>query len=389
MYNFEYYNPVKIMFGQGTIGHLPALLTNRNKILFAYGSGSIKSNGIYEQIKQALAHKQVIEFQGIEPNPEYETLLKAVELCKKNNIDFILAVGGGSVIDGCKFIANAVKFKKNDPWLILEGSESDSALPIGCVLTLPATGTEMNPFAVISRRSLGQKKDFTSAHSFPQFSIIDPTVTYSLSERYIINGIIDPFVHVTEQYLTFDVNSPLQNRQSEAILITLIEESAKVFKDPNNYDVRANLTWCATQALNGLIGKGVPQDWATHAIGHELTALYGLDHAQTLAIVLPALLKNQFENKKQRLAHYSKAVFKLNYATEGKLAKAGIDKTEKFFRSLGCKTRLNEYGIPKKDIKKIATKVLETSAGKKLGEKKSIGQEEVVEILELSYSNNS
>jgi NADP-dependent alcohol dehydrogenase len=247
----------------------------------------------------------------------------------------------------------------------------------------------MNPFAVFSRSSLGKKKDFTSVHSFAPFSIIDPTVTYSLSDRYIINGIIDPFVHVTEQYLTFDVNSPLQNRQSEAILITLIEEAAKVFKDPNNYDVRANLTWCATQALNGLIGKGVPQDWATHAIGHELTALYGLDHAQTLAIVLPALLKNQFENKKQRLAQYAKAVFKLNYATEGKLAKAAIDKTEKFFRSLGCKTRLNEYGIPKKDIKKIATKVLETSAGKKLGEKKSIGQEEVIEILELSYSNNS
>jgi NADP-dependent alcohol dehydrogenase len=386
MYNFQFFNPVNIVFGKDSIGNLPSLLNDKSKILFAYGGGSIKGNGVYEQVKNALAHKDVFEFQGIEPNPEFDTLMDAVEICRKNKIDFILAVGGGSVIDGCKFIANAVKFKKSDPWEILLGAKCESALPLGCVLTLPATGSEMNPYSVVSRRSIMQKKDFSSIHSYPKFSILDPVVTFSLPERQIINGIIDPFVHVTEQYLTFDVNSPLQNRQSEAILATLIEEGPKALKDPTNYDVRANLMWCATQALNGAIGKGVPQDWATHLIGHELTALFGLDHAQTLAVILPALLKHEFEFKKTKLAHYAKNVFGLTHSSETRLAKLSIDKTEKFFRSLGAKTRLSEYKISKNELKKVAVKVMETSNGEKLGEHNRIGENEVLGILEIAWS---
>lgn len=222
-------------------------------------------------------------------------------------------------------------------------------------------------------------------YSYPRFSILDPSVTFSLPERQIINGIIDPFVHVTEQYLTYDVNSPLQNRQSEAILCTLIEEGPKALKYQSDYDVRANLMWCATNALNGFVGKGVPQDWATHAIGHELTALFKLDHAQTLAVILPALLKHEFEFKKQRLAHYGKMVFNLTNTSENALAKSAIEKTENFFRSLGAKTRLSEYEIHKKELKEIAEKVIETSRGVKLGEHGRIGQNEILKILEIAW----
>ncbi|MGY3802983.1 iron-containing alcohol dehydrogenase [Pigmentibacter ruber] len=385
MLNFELFNPVKIIFGKDTIGNLPSLLQNKEKILFAYGGGSIKKNGVYDQIKQALIHKDVYEFSGIEVNPEYETLMKAVELCKKCRIDFILAVGGGSVIDGCKFIANAAKYKKNDPWELVIGAQSEKAIPLGCVLTLPATGSEMNGFSVISRRSMNAKKGFFSPHSYPEFSILDPSVTFSLPDRQIINGIIDPFVHVTEQYLTYKINSPLQNRQSEAILKTLIEEGPKAIKRKEDYNNRANIMWCATQALNGTIGKGVPQDWATHEIGHEITALYGLDHAQTLAVILPALLQNEYDYKKEKLIDFGKNVFSLDYNSEAKIAKTAINKTEKFFRSLGAKTRLSEYKIPKKELKHIAKKVMETSKGVKLGENSRIGENEILEILEIAW----
>ncbi len=385
MQNFELFNPVKIIFGKDAIGNLPVLLHDKEKILFAYGAGSIKKNGVYEQVRHALAHKDVYEFSGIEANPEYETLMKAVELCKKNKIDYILAVGGGSVIDGCKFIAAAAKFKKLDPWNILNGEKVEQALPLGCILTLPATGSEMNAFSVVSRRSLKLKQGFFSPLIYPKFSILDPTVTFSLPERQIINGIIDPFVHVTEQYLTYKVNSPLQNRQSEAILMTLIEEGPKALKKKDDYFVRANIMWCATQALNGTIGKGVPQDWATHQIGHEITALFGLDHAQTLAVILPALLRHEYDYKKEKLVEYGKNIFALNYASDAKIAKTAIDKTEKFFRKLGSKTRLSEYKISKKDLKNIAKKVMETSKGIKLGENSRIGENEVLGILEIAW----
>ncbi|KAB8031027.1 iron-containing alcohol dehydrogenase [Fluviispira multicolorata] len=385
MDNFQLFNPVNIVFGKNTIGELPNLLKDKSNILFAYGGGSIKKNGVYQQIKTALSHKTVFEFAGIEANPDYDTLMKAVEICRKDNIDFILAVGGGSVIDGCKFIAHAAKYKGKNPWEILLGKPMKDAIPLGCILTLSATGSEMNTFSVISKRSTNEKKAFSSPLSFPKFSILDPSITFSLPERQVINGIIDPFVHVAEQYLTYDVNAPLQNRQSEAILKTLIEEGPKALKNPTNYDVRANLMWCATNALNGTIGKGVPQDWATHEIGHELTACFGLDHAQTLAVILPAVLKYEFAQKKKRLSHFGQVIFNIKANSDNKIAKSAIEKTENFFRSLGAKTRISEYKISKKALKPIPTQVIKTAGGKKLGEHMHIGEKEISEILDLAF----
>ncbi|BBH54505.1 iron-containing alcohol dehydrogenase [Fluviispira sanaruensis] len=385
MDNFQLFNPVNVIFGKNTIGELPNLLKDKSNILFAFGGGSIKKNGVYQQIRSALANKNIIEFSGIEANPDYDTLIKAVELCKNESVDFILAVGGGSVIDGCKFIAHAAKFKGKNAWDILCGKEVKDALPLGCVLTLSATGSEMNTFSVISKRSTKEKRAFSSTLSFPKFSILDPTFSLSLPERQIINGIIDPYVHVTEQYLTYNVNAPLQTRQSEAILLTLIEEGPKALKNLENYEMRANLMWCATNALNGTIGKGVPQDWATHEIGHELTAQFGLDHAQTLAVILPAVLKHEFENKKKRLAHYGTKVFAIKGDSDSKIAKQAIEKTEKFFRSLGAKTRLSEYKITKKSLKAIPEQVMKVTGGKKLGEHGNIGAKEIGKILDLAF----
>ena len=295
MLNFTYYNPVQSVFGRGSIAELPKVMPACEKVLLTYGGGSIKRNGVYEQVHAALKGRRLLEFGGIEPNPRYETCMKAVELARAEGVDFLLAVGGGSTIDGTKFIAAAVPYKAKDPWDMLTNWARVPAnpLPLGCVLTLPATGSEMNGGAVVSRESTNEKLFFHSPHVFPRFSILDPETTYSLPARQTANGVVDAFVHTTEQYLTYPADAPLQDRQAEAILLTLVEEGPKALADPQNYAVRANLMWCATQALNGLIGCGVPQDWTTHMIGHELTALYGIDHAQSLAIVLPGVLQHQ------------------------------------------------------------------------------------------------
>ncbi len=295
MLNFTYHNPVKVVFGKGAIAELPKLIPAEAKVLMTYGGGSIKQNGVYEQVIHAMQGRPMLERGGIEPNPRYETCMKAVELAKAEGVDFLLAVGGGSVVDGTKFIAAAVPYRGGDPWdMLLDwGRVPANPLPLGCVLTLPATGSEMNGGAVISRESTGEKLFFVTPQTFPRFSILDPETTYSLPPRQVANGIVDAWVHTTEQYLTYPAEAPLQDRQAEAILLTLIEEGPKALADPQNYAVRANLMWCATQALNGLIGCGVPQDWATHMIGHELTALYGIDHAQSLALVLPGVLRGE------------------------------------------------------------------------------------------------
>ncbi|HCN91196.1 MAG TPA: NADH-dependent alcohol dehydrogenase, partial [Oxalobacteraceae bacterium] len=292
MLNFDFYNPTKIVFGQGRIAELPTLIPPEARVLMLYGGGSIKSNGVLDQVRAALSGYTVQEFSGIEPNPSFETLMQAVELVRKEKLDFLLAVGGGSVIDGTKFVAAAVDFE-GDPWQILKkrGANITQALPFGSILTLPATGSEMNNGSVVTRKSLKAKVPFSSPHVFPKFSILDPATTFTLPVRQIGNGVVDAFAHVMEQYLTYPVNAPVQDRFAEGILLTLIEEGPKALAEPDDYDVRANVMWCATLALNGLIGAGVPHDWATHMVGHELTALYGLDHAQTLAIVLPSMLR--------------------------------------------------------------------------------------------------
>ncbi|NUM37405.1 MAG: iron-containing alcohol dehydrogenase [Candidatus Brocadiae bacterium] len=383
MFNFTYHNPVKVLFGKGMISELSHLIPKTSKVLILYGGGSIKKNGVYEQVIQALKEHKIFEFSGIEPNPYYETLMKAVELGKKEQVDFLLAVGGGSVADGTKFIAAAMEYSLGDPWDILaKGAAVGKAVPLGCVLTLPATGSEMNGNSVVSKKSTQEKLFFNSPLVYPQFSILDPETTFTLPVRQTVNGIVDSFVHVAEQYFTYNVNTPLQDRQSEAILETLIEESPKVLKNPQDYASRANIMWCATQALNGLIGCGVAQDWATHMIGHEITALHGLDHAQTLAIVLPSILKYQRTSKKQKLAQFAQRVFHVLLGQEEEESIQSIQKIEEFFQSLGIATKLSQYKIGSENFEEIANRL--EKRGMKLGEHQNICKKEVLEILQLS-----
>jgi NADP-dependent alcohol dehydrogenase len=347
MDNFTYWNPVKIVFGRETIEELRALVPFDANIMLVYGGGSIKKNNVYDRIKESLGNKITAEFSGIEPNPHYETCLKAVDLIKEKNIDYILAAGGGSVIDSVKFIAAAAVFEGADPWQILVsgGEIINNALPFGCVITLPATGSEMNPNSVISRAATKEKLHFKSPFVYPVFSIMDPETTFTLPPRQTANGIADTFVHVMEQYMTRVNNAPLQDRQAEAVLSTLIEEAPRVLETPGDYDVRANLMWCATNGLNGLLACGQAEDWSTHMIGHELTAFYGIDHARSLAIVLPSLWRYRKKEKFDKLLQYARRIFNIETEDESVAVDQAINKTEEFFYSLGIPTSLSEYGI--------------------------------------------
>lgn len=354
MNNFEFYNPVRILFGKGQLEKIGDLLSPGSRVMLLYGGGSIKKNGVYEGVMEALKGRDIVEFNGIEPNPTYETCMEAVELIKKENVEFLLAAGGGSVIDATKFIAAAAQYEDGDPWDILAKQETvKSALPLGVILTLPATGTEMNKNSVISRKSTGEKFAFASPYSFPQFSVLLPDAAATLPREQVANGVVDAFVHVLEQYLTYPVNAPLQDRIAEAILLTLIEEGPKVYSDPSDYDSMANLMWSATMALNGVIKAGVPEDWSVHSIGHELTALHNIDHARTLAIVLPGMWHILKEEKRDKLVQYGERVWGINEGTVDERAEKAIDRTVEFFESLGIKTRFSDYGIPEETIDKI------------------------------------
>ncbi len=382
MYNFEYRNPVKVIFGKDTIPKVADEIPTNAKILLTYGGGSIKRTGVYEQVINALKPIEVLEFGGIEVNPHYETCMKAVEFVKTEKIDFLLSVGGGSVLDATKFIAAAALYKNGDPWNILSkrgNEEVQEALPIGAVLTLPATGSEMNGNAVITKYSTLEKMAFSSPKVMPQFSILDPECIFTLPDKQVANGIIDAFIHVIEQYLTFDVNSPIQDRFAESILTTLIEEGPKVLANRKDYESAANFMWSATMALNGLIATGVPQDWATHMIGHELTAFHGIDHARTLAIVLPGIMDIKRDNKKGKLLQYGQRIWGITSGTEDEKIDAAISKTVEFFESLGLPTTLKDYDVPNETIAKI--KIRFEERGGKLGEKADIDFNEVEEIL--------
>lgn len=350
MNNFTFYNPTRILFGKGQIANIKREIPAGAKVLVTYGGGSIKSNGVYEQIAEALAGYTWGEFGGIEANPGYHTLLRALEKVREEGYDYLLAVGGGSVADGTKFIALAACFE-GDPWLILsERARPKTALPLGVVLTLPATGSEANANGVVTNYQTHEKLSFNSPLVYPRFAVLDPRTTFSLPPRQIANGIVDAFIHTLEQYLTYPVNAPLQDRFAESILVTLIEEGPRAMGNPDDYDVRANIMWCATQALNGLIGVGVPQDWATHMIGHELTALHGIDHGRTLAIVLPALLQEKRDTKRGKLLQYAERVWGLREGDEERRIDQAIARTRAFFESLGVPTRLAEYGVNAADI---------------------------------------
>lgn len=388
MLNFELYNPTNYVFGKEQITKLTDLIPKNTKILLAYGGGSIFKNGIYDQVKTALINVEVIEFGGIEPNPRYETLMKAVEIIRTQNISFILAVGGGSVIDGVKFISAAVKFDGN-PMEILKKRMSikdiSQVIPFGTVLTLPATGSEMNSGSVVTINETQEKLAFGGSAMFPKFSICDPTVIESLPKRQIQNGVVDAFTHVMEQYLTFPHDALLQDRLAESILQTLVEIGPGVVENPTDYKLASNFMWCATMALNGLIQKGVPTDWATHMIGHELTALYEIDHARTLAIIGPNLYRVMFETKKDKLAQYGERVFGVKGATVEEKAKKAIEKTVDFLHAMGMKTKLSENTEHYQGTADFIVKRFEERGWEALGEQKNITPEKVREIVEMSY----
>lgn len=387
MLNFELYNPTNLVFGKGQIEKLSELVPQGAKILLAYGGGSIFKNGIHQQAIDNLKGFEVVEFGGIEPNPHYETLMKAVTIIREQNINFILAVGGGSVIDGVKFISAAVHYEGN-PIDILQKrilfKEGANVVPFGTILTLPATGSEMNSGAVVTIAATQEKLTLGGSALFPKFSICDPTVIQSLPKRQLQNGVVDAFTHVMEQYLTYPHEGYLQDRIAEGILQTLIEIGPKVVENPADYALASNFMWSCTMALNGLIQKGVPSDWATHMIGHELTALYNIDHARTLAIIGPNLYRVLFEAKKSKLAQYGKRIFNLN-GTEEETAKEAIEKTVAFFHQMGMETKLSQYTD---DYTKTADFIVNrfTERGwKGLGENQQVTLEKVKAIVEMSY----
>lgn len=384
MKNFTFHNPTKIIFGKGCIAKLKVQIPADAKVLIIYGGGSAERTGVLDQVRTALTGRELVEFGGIEPNPRFATAMKAVELIKQHKSTFLLAVGGGSVIDATKFIAAAALYE-GDAWEILtsRGAVINTAIPFGTVLTLPATGSEMNSGAVITNPELGAKLPFSSTHCFPVFSALDPEVTYSLPIRQVANGVVDAFIHTTEQYLTYPAAAPIQDGFAETLLRTLIDLGPKALATPNDYDIRSNLMWTATMALNGLIGAGVPQDWATHMIGHEITALNDTDHARTLAIVLPALLNDQREVKREKLLQYAANVWGIHQGSDDERIDAVIAATRKFFEDMGIKTRLSDYDIGPDDIKTIVA-ALENHGMTALGEHGAITPNDAQRILEAA-----
>ena len=382
MENFIFQNPVKILFGKGMTAKAAALIPAKAKILLVYGGGSVKKNGSYAQTVAAIGKRKFAEFGGIEPNPEYATCMKAVKLARDKKLDFIIALGGGSVIDACKFIAAAVAYKGKDPWDILEkGLPVKDALPLGTILTLPATGSEMNMNSVVSRREIGKKLAFASEKVYPQFSVLDPTFTYTLPKRQTRNGVIDAFVHVMEQYLTRPANAEIHDRFAESIAQTLVKEGPVALKKPDDYDCRANIMLAATMALNHLIAAGVPQDWSSHLIGHELTALYGLDHAETLAIALPKVMEYKKAQKLDKIVQLGRRVFGIEAKGKAKAANATIDAVKKFFVKMGAGIELKSYKLPADAPEAVGKNIARTY--KAIGENGDITPADVVKILKI------
>ena len=386
MNNFEFKNPTKIIFGKDTIQKLETEIPNDAKVLLLYGGGSIKKNGIYEQVKTALSNVEVIEFGGIPANPEYAVLLNALKVIKAENITYLLAVGGGSVIDGTKFLSAAALFEGDMPWDILSKKiRTEKGMPFGTVLTLPATGSEMNSGAVITRAETKEKLGMGGPGLFPEFSILDPQVISSIPQRQLANGLTDAFTPVLEQYITYPNGALLQDRFAESILQTIIEVAPKVLKDPTDYKVASDFMWSCTMALNGLIQKGVPTDWAIHAMGHELTALFGIDHARTLAVIAPSHYQYNFEDKKEKLAQYAARVWNITEGSTDDKAYAAIEKTVAFFHELGIDTKLSDCT---KDYEGTAEEIAKRFTDRGwlgLGEHQSLSPDKVEKIVKMAY----
>src|SRR3989339_2122977 len=378
MNNFIFHNPTKLIFGKGTIASLSTEIPKERRVLVTFGGGSVKNNGVYDQVKEALKEHTYFEFWGIEPNPTIETLRKAIKLGKEKSCDFVLAVGGGSVADGSKLIASGILYD-GEPWDIVIKREysTEKSLPLACVLTLPATGSEMNRGAVISKKETNEKFAFYS--NTPLFSILDPQTTYTLPDFQISCGLADTFVHVIEQYLTTPGQSPLMDRWAEGILKTIVEIAPRIIDDRTNYDDMATFMLSATMALNGFISMGVTQDWATHMIGHELTALHGLTHAHTLTIILPGTMRILKDEKRDKILQYGKRIFGIDESNPDKAIELTIKKTEELFISMGFKIKLSENNIGEETISEISKRFKERNF--KLGENRSVDWKVAAEIL--------
>ena len=386
MKNFEFKNPTKILFGKDQIGKIKSEIPKDAKVLMLYGGGSIKTNGVYEQVISALSDHKLVEFGGIPANPEYAVLMEALKVIKEENITFLLAVGGGSVIDGTKFLSAAALYKGDEPWDILTNNISTSnGMPFGTVLTLPATGSEMNSGAVITRKETKEKLAMGGSGLFPVFSVLDPQVIRSIPYKQLANGITDAFTHVLEQYLTYPAGGYLQDRFAESILQTLIEVAPKLLEDPSDYEAASNFMWSCTMALNGLIQQGVPGDWAIHAMGHELTALFGIDHARTLAVIAPSHYKFNLESKKEKLAQYGERVWNITEGSTVEKAWAAIGRTENFFNELGIDTKLSKYTNDFKGTAELISKRFTDRGWLGLGEHQNLKPKDVEEIVKMAY----
>lgn len=386
MNNFEFKNPTKIIFGKDNYGKLATEIPQGSKILILFGGGSIKKNGIYDKVMENLSNFEVEEFGGIPPNPEYSVLMDALKVIKEKNIDYLLAVGGGSVIDGTKFLSSAALYEGKDPWDILTSRRPTlKAMPFATVLTLPATGSEMNSGAVITRAEFKQKFPMGGAGLFPQFSILNPEVVYSIPQRQLANGLADSFTHVLEQYMTYPVDALLQDRFAESVIQSIIEVAPRLMKDSTDYKTAANFMWNCTMALNGLIQKGVPNDWAIHAMGHELTALYGIDHARTLAILTESHYQYNLETKKEKLVQYAERVWGISEGSDTEKAQLAIQKTTDFFHSIGIDTKLSEYTPDFKGTGEEIQKRFEERSMNGIGEHGKLTPTDARKIVEMSY----
>ena len=386
MQNFNYFNPTHIVFGKDRLQELNNLVPAQAKVLVLYGGGSVKRFGTLDKVLESLGDRQVLTFGGIEPNPQFDTLMRAVQLVREEKVDFLLAVGGGSVMDGTKFVAAAAGYEGDEASLLNHGFAPipiDTALPLATVATLPATGSEMNMAGVVSYQ--GGKFPVMSPLLFPKFSFLDPSLTFTLPKVQVANGVVDAFVHILEQYATYPVNAQVQDRTAEGLLKTLIEVGPVTLAEPENYEARATLVWSATCALNGFIGAGVPQDWTTHMIGHELTALFGVDHGQSLAIIQPSVWKIRKSQKREKLLQYAEKVWGIVDGDEDQRIDLVIEKTREFFESLGVKTRLSQYGIERSGIDAVIN-ALENHGMVALSEQGDLDLSLSREILEDAYA---
>lgn len=359
MNKFEFYNPTKIIFGENSINKLNELIRPFGKnIMLTYGGGSIKKNGIYNSVIDILEseNKNIFELSGITPNPKLDKVYEGIKLCKENNIDFILAVGGGSVIDCSKAIAVGSKIDK-DVWdAFYKNKEAcEDAIPLGTILTISATGSEMNKGSVITNWETHEKLSYKTDYMFPKFSILDPTYTYSLPREQIVYGSVDILAHVFEQYFSYPDESNVSDDLAEGIMKTVIENLEIALENPTDYNARSNLMWASTMALNDVIRMGKEQDWNSHSIGHILSGLYDIPHGATLAVIFPNWMKHVYKNAPNKFRRYAINIWNINPAdkSDEEIALEGINRTREYFSKIGAPVTLKEVNVPKEDIDKI------------------------------------